>query len=101
MVIICLLSQQTKNTKKAVLALFLAYVRQRDGNIGHILLIQGPIWEILATIAHLLGVVENLSFFESAILNLFFQKKLFFCFTPMKISRKLCVKMDGTQFSIL
>ena len=37
------------------------------------------------------GEVEKLSFFESAILN-------FFCFIPMKISHKLCVRMDGTQF---
>ena len=33
-----------------------------------------------------IGGVENLSFFESAILDLFFQKK---CFIPIKISRKL------------
>ena len=41
-----------------------------------------------------IGGVEKLSFFESAILN-------FFCFIPMKISHKLCVRMDGTQFLIL
>ena len=34
---------------------------------------------------------EKLVFFESAIL-------IFFCFIPMKISHKLCVRMDGTQF---
>ena len=34
-----------------------------------ILLTQGPIHEILAVIAQLLGVVEKLSFFESAILK--------------------------------
>ena len=39
--------------------------------------------------------------FESAILNFFFQKKNFFCFIPMKISHKLCVRMDGTQFLLL
>ena len=39
---------------------------------------QGPICKILATIAQLLGVAEKLSFFESAILNFFFQKKKFF-----------------------
>ena len=39
-----------------------------------ILLTQGPICEILGTIAQLLGVVEKLSFFESAILNFIFQK---------------------------
>ena len=67
-----------------------------------ILLTQGPIHEILAVIAQLLGVVEKLSFFESAILNFFFSKKKnFFCFIPMKISHKLCVRMDGTQFLLL
>jgi hypothetical protein len=40
-----------------------------------ILLTQGPICEILVTIAQLLVVVEKLSFFESAILIFFFQKK--------------------------
>ena len=58
-----------------------------------ILLTQGPICKILATIAQLLGVVEKLSFFESALLNFFF--------IPMKISHKLCVKIDGTQFLVL
>ena len=43
-----------------------------------ILLTQGPICEILATIAQLLGVAEKLSFFESAILNFFFKKIFFF-----------------------
>ena len=41
------------------------------------------------------GDVKKLSFFESAILI------FFFCFIPMKISHKLCVRMDGTQFLIL
>ena len=27
-----------------------------------------------------------------------FEKLSFFCFIPMKISHKLCVRMDGTQF---
>jgi hypothetical protein len=40
-----------------------------------ILLTQGPICEILAKIAQLLGVVEKLSFFESAILKTISQKK--------------------------
>ena len=40
-------------------------------------------------------------FFESAILIVFFQKKKYFCFIPMKIGHKLCVRMDGTQFLIL
>ena len=41
-----------------------------------------------------IGDFEKLSFFESAIL-------IFFCFIPMKISHKLCVRMDGTQFLLL
>ena len=40
-----------------------------------ILLTQGPVHEILAVIAQLLGVVEKLSFFESAILIFFCKKK--------------------------
>ena len=31
----------------------------------------------------------------------FFFKNIFFCFIPMKISHKLCVRMDGTQFLLL
>ena len=44
-------------------------------------------------------VVEfsKLSFFESAILNFFCQKNNF-CLIPIKISHKLCDRMDGTQF---
>ena len=45
-----------------------------------------------------IGDFEKLSFFESAILIFFSKKKNFFCFTPMKISHKLCVRMDETQF---
>ena len=46
-----------------------------------------------------IGGVENLSFFESAILIFFCQlKKKIFCFIPMKIIHKLCDRMDGTQF---
>jgi hypothetical protein len=43
-----------------------------------ILLTQGPICEILVKIAQLLGVVEKLSFFESA--NLIFFSKFDFSF---------------------
>ena len=45
-----------------------------------------------------IGDSEKLSFFESAILNFFFIKRKLFCFIPMKISYKLCVRMDGAQF---
>ena len=56
-----------------------------------ILLTQGPIHEISVEIAQLLA-------------KLFFwvgHFDFFFCFIPMKISHKLCVRMDGTQFLIL
>ena len=45
-----------------------------------------------------IGGFETLSFFELATLEFFFQKNFFFCFIPMKISNKKCVRMDGTQF---
>jgi hypothetical protein len=55
-----------------------------------ILLTQGPICEILVKITQLLLVVEKLSFFESAIFIIFFQKKIFFfCFIPIQISHNL------------
>ena len=44
---------------------------------------------------------EWLVFFESAILNFLFQKKKIFYFIVMKISHKLCVRMDGSQFLLL
>ena len=61
-----------------------------------ILLTQGR--KILATIAQLLGVAEKLSFFESAILNFFFQKKIFFfCFLLMQISQDLWCTKDFSK----
>ena len=36
-----------------------------------------------------IGVVENLSFFELAILIFFFKTKIFFCFIPIQISQNL------------
>ena len=61
-----------------------------------ILLTQVPICKILATIAQLLGLIEKLSLFESAILNFIFQN-FFFCFIPMKISQNLLSK-DVSKF---
>ena len=37
-------------------------------------------------------------FFWGSHFEFFFSKKYFFCFIPMKISHKLCVRIDGTQF---
>ena len=45
-----------------------------------------------------IGDFEKCTFFESAILNFFFQKKIFFCFFPMKISQSLLVSKDGSKF---
>ena len=37
-------------------------------------------------------------FFWVGHFEFFFQKKFFFCFIPIKISHKLCARMDGSQF---
>jgi hypothetical protein len=62
---------------------------EKNGCSSHqlILLTQGPICEILAKIAQLLGVVEKLSFFESSILNFFFQRNFFFAHSYLKLSQ--------------
>ena len=44
-----------------------------------------------------IGDFEKWAFFESAILNFFFEKKVFFCFIPMKISPNLYGRMDGSK----
>ena len=97
-----------KNTKKAVLALSLAYVGQPDSHIGWVTLM--PFASINPTIPRTnlwnfgrncsaFGDVEKLSFFESAILNFFFKKKkIFFCFIPMKTCQSLLVSKDFSKF---
>ena len=45
-----------------------------------------------------LAVLKNGHFEKLAILHFFLCKKIFFCFILMKISHKLCDRMDGTQF---
>ena len=67
--------------------------------IRSILLTQESIHEILAEIAQLLAMLKN-SVFLSQPLWIFFQKKKKIPI-PKKISHKLCVRMDGTQFLIL
>ena len=96
---------RTKTGKKwlfGVFSHFWAYVRQPHDNQcpSHqsILLTQGPICEILVTIAQLLGVAEKLSFFESAILIFFFQIFFFFCFILIKISQNLWGTKDFSKF---
>ena len=64
-----------------------------------ILLTQGPICKILVTIAQLLGVVEKLSFFESAILNFFFKKKKKnFASSPWKLVTNYMLEWMGLNF---
>ena len=45
-----------------------------------------------------IGDFKKLIFIELATLIFFFSKKKHFLLHPMKISDKLCVRMDGTQF---
>ena len=45
-----------------------------------------------------IGDFEKRPFWKSAILDFFFQRKIFFCLIPMKISHKLCDRMNRTQF---
>ena len=69
-----------------------------------ILLTQGPIHEILAEFAQLLTKLKNSVFLSRPFWFFFQNKKKKICFIPMKISHKLCVRMDaleGTQFSLL
>ena len=97
--------KRPKNTKKAFFGCFRPYVGQPDDHIGWAKTM--PFASINPTNPRTnpwnfggncsaFGDVEKLSFFESAILNFFFKKKIFFCFIPMKISHKFCVRMDGT-----
>ena len=101
------LQKRAKNRKEAVLALFWAYVGQPDGHIGWVTLM--PFASINPTNPRTnpwnfggncstFGEVEKLSFFESAILNYFFQKKNFFCFIPMKTCQSLLVSKDFSKF---
>ena len=66
-----------------------------------ILLTQGPIHEIFTKKYWELTELKNDLFLSRPFWFFFSKKKNFFCLIPMKISHKLCVRMDGTQFSIL
>ena len=41
--------------------------------------------------------LKNSVFLNRPFWNFFFQKTILFCFIPMKISQKLCDRMDGVQ----
>ena len=68
------------------------YFLRLFSTLWSILLTQGPIQKKLR-----IGDFEKLSFFESAILDFFFQKN-FFCFIPMKISQSYLGIKDGLKF---
>jgi hypothetical protein len=55
------------------------------------------LWNFLEIFLRIV-VFENLSFFESAILNFFFKKKFFFCFIPIKISPNLYGRLNWSKF---
>ena len=49
-----------------------------------------------------LPILKNSHFEKSTILDFFFiSKEIFFCLIPMKISHKLCIRMDGTDTDLL
>ena len=68
-----------------------SYAYEKNDCPSHqlILLTQGLICEILGAIAHLLVVVEKLSFFESAIEIFFPNIYFFFALIPVQINHKL------------
>jgi hypothetical protein len=91
--------------KKCIFACFWAYVGQPHDHIGWATSMPfasinptnprtNP-WNFWKKILRI-GRIENLGFFQSAILNIFF--KIFFYFIPMKISHKLNDGKNGTHF---
>ena len=101
-------AKQPKNTKKAFLACFRAYVRQPHGHIRWASSMpfastnptnpRTNLWKFREKILRI-GDFEKRCFFESAILNFIFQKKIFFfCFFPIKTSQSLLVSKDGSKF---
>ena len=88
--------KRPKNTKNAFFACFRTYVRQPHGHIGWATLI--PFASINCTNPR----PNPWNFWKKNIENWQFWKKsnwvLRKCFIPIKISHKLCVRMNGTQF---
>ena len=66
-----------------------------------ILLTQGQIHEIFTKKYRELAILKNGGFFWVGHFEFYFSKKFFFCFIPMKISHKLCIRMNGTQFFLI
>ena len=81
-------------------SLTVIWVEQNQCPLYHsILLTHGPIHEILAEIAQLLAKLKNSVFFESAILNLFFQEKKFFASSPWKLVTNHEFEWMGLNFN--
>ena len=75
------------------------YVELHQCPLHHsILLTQGPIWEIFAKKFWELAILKNELFLSRPFWIFFFEKKIFFCFIPMKISPNLYGRMDGSKF---
>ena len=66
-----------------------------------ILLTQEPIHKIFTKKYRELAELKNSVFLSRPFWFFFWFFFDFFCFIPMKISHKLCVRMDGTQFLLL
>ena len=91
--------KRPKNTKNAVFACIGAYVGQAHGHKG---------WATSMLLTPFnptsprtnpwnFGQSWKTKFLWEGHFDFFFKKE-FFCFIPMKISHKLCVRIDGTQF---
>ena len=100
--------KQPKSTENAFFGCFWACVRQPHGHIHWATSM--PFASFNPTIPRTdlrdfrekisrIGHFEKWAFFESAILNFFFEKKKnFFCFIPMKISLNIYGRLDGSKF---
>ena len=67
-------------------------------SINTILLTQGPIHQIFTNFFLRIGDFEKCSFFESAILDYFFQKKEYFASSPWKSVKATWVSRMGQNF---
>ena len=99
--------KQPKNAFSVLFGCFWAFVGQPHSHIGWATSMPFASFNPTNLRTHLrnyrekflrIGDFEKWAFFESAILNFFFKKKIFFCFIPMKISPNLYGKKDGSKF---
>ena len=100
-------SKTAKNTKNSFFACYWAYVGQHHGHTGWATSM--PFASINSTTSRnfhkkilRIGDFETFFFFGQPFLFFFqFFLFIFFLFIPLKISHKLCVRIDGTQFLLL